>query len=209
MIMNNFTWNLKAPLERAKGVGRRANQALRDYAMMGTGRSLRKLLKRYRGQKADNPQTELPTVKWGTLSGWSCKYDWVARVDAWTAIKQEEEETEWKERQRQIRQQDWSHGQQLREMAAKILEAAPAFIKRRERIEQGEPDAQGHRVDTKIITVALDGHLLTKLEKLASDLSRRAAKMEKDIITVTTEEIPADDILIKLFLEVEHRISGM
>ncbi len=187
--MSNLEWNKEKPLERLFGVSRRANQALRDYAKMGSGRSQRKLIKYYKEQAVSDPLARQPTLIYSTLSRWSYQFDWVARVDAWTKIQQEREQAEWEDRRRQIRQQDWEHGQQLRELADTILEAAPAFVKRREKTDKGETRVRREetgdgevtitktRVDTRIVTVALDGHLLTRLEKLASDLGRLSSEV--------------------------------
>jgi len=84
-------WDASHPLERCQGESRNANAALRDYALMGSGRSLRKLLARYDGRSADDAQTEEPPTRyWSTLSGWSCKFDWVARVARWDEIQHEQ-----------------------------------------------------------------------------------------------------------------------
>lgn len=182
--MTIITWNPKAPLERALGVSRKANQALRDYAMMGSGRSLRKLIERYK-RDTNNP----PTVYFNTMGTWSNKYDWVARVDAWTAIQQERDEAEWVERRRQIRQADWKLADRLRKLANGILDAAPTFFKRRSKLEKGDAIRRVvesgdrevvhiTRVDTQIITVALDGHLMTRAAKVASELGRLAAEVQ-------------------------------
>jgi hypothetical protein len=175
--MTTITWNPKAPLERAAGVSRKANQALRDYALMGSGRAQRKLIEHYRGQAASNPLARPPTLRYNTLAGWCLKYDWVARVDAWTKIQQERDEAEWVERRRQIRQDDWTLADRLRELANEILDAAPTFYKRRTKTERGEI-VDGIRIDKQIITVALDGHLMTKAAKVASELGRLAAEVQ-------------------------------
>ncbi|MCK4958003.1 MAG: hypothetical protein KAT00_01350 [Planctomycetes bacterium] len=170
--MTDIIWNPETPLERVKGESRKSNQALRDYAMMGSGRSLRKLAERYK-QYANEPPTRFNN----TLATWSLKNHWVARVEAWTVIEHKREQTEWEKRRREIRQVDWKHAERLRELADKIIEASPAFIKRRVKLERGEI-VNGVRVDRQIITVALDGHLLTKLEKVSSDLGRLAAESQ-------------------------------
>lgn len=71
------------PLNRIPGESRAANAALRDYYLMGAGRSLRDLLKEYNRQTADESQTKKPpTLSWGTLSGWSVKHHWQSRIAA-------------------------------------------------------------------------------------------------------------------------------
>jgi hypothetical protein len=187
--MTKPTWNPKAPLERAKGESRKANQALRDYALMGSGRSQRKLIEHYKKQAASNPLAKPPTLVYSTLAGWCLNFDWVARVDAWTEIRQEQDEIEWAERRRQIRQDDYRLAERLRGLANEILDAAPTFYRRRVKTERGEPtrrvvesgDREVHhitRVDTQIVTVALDGNLMTKAAKVASELGRLAAEVQ-------------------------------
>lgn len=178
-MMGDFQWDRSVPFARAKHETLKANRALKDYVALGPGRSFSKLFKIYTETSQENGNP--PTRCLRTLKHWSSFYKWQARIGDWEELNRVGEEAEWKERQRQIRQQDWSHAQRLRELADKILEAAPAFVKRRERLERGEPDAKGNRVDTKIVTVALDGHLLTKLEKLASDLGRLAAEVQPPV----------------------------
>jgi len=185
-----IAWNPKAPLERAQGVSRKSNQALRDYAMMGSGRSQRKLIEHYKGQAASNPLAKPPTLIYGTLAGWCLRNDWVARVDAWTTIQQERDEAEWVERRRQIRQDDWKLADRLRELVNEILDAAPTFYRRKSKIERGETTTRKTRisdeetiiekvrVDKQVITVALDGHLMAKAAKAASALGRLAAEVQ-------------------------------
>lgn len=190
--MTTITWNPKAPLERAQGVSRKSNQALRDYALMGSGRSQRKLIDHYKGQAASNPLAKPPTLIYGTLAGWCLKYEWVVRVDAWTAIQQDRDEAEWVERRRQIRQADWKLADRLRKLANEILDAAPTFFKRRSKLEKGDAvrrvvESRDRevvhitRVDTQIITVALDGHLMTRAAKAASELGRLAAESQSPV----------------------------
>lgn len=80
--MSEFTWNADHPLDRCRGETRRANDALRDYWLMGPGRSIEKLYEHYR-QEHDRETTgkEPPTRCLRTLYGWSSKYQWQARID--------------------------------------------------------------------------------------------------------------------------------
>ena len=165
------------------------------------------MIEHYKKQATSAPLAKQPTLVYSTLAGWSLKYHWVARVDAWTAIEQEREEIEWAERRRQIRQDDWVHARRLRDLAEKILDASPVFIKRTVRTEQGLPDAKGNRIDTRIVTVALDGNLLTKLEKVASDLGRLSAEIappvqRHDLRGKDGEELlPVDRVIAAMLAE--------
>ena len=83
--MPDFTWSPKAPLERIKGVSRKANQALRDYALMGVGRSLRKLAKITSWSLSD-------LVKWSGNCRWQERvrnYDDIQQKQALEAYKVE------------------------------------------------------------------------------------------------------------------------
>lgn len=196
--MTTITWNQSAPLERATGESRKANQALRDYAGMGSGRSQRKLIEYYEGQTVSDQLAKPPTLIYSTLSRWSYQFDWVARVNAWTAIQQEQDEIEWSERRRQVREDDWKLADRLRGLANEILDAAPTFYRRKSKLEIGEV-VNGVRVDTKVITVALDGNLMTRVVKVASELGRLAAEVQPpltrsqnlniDLSQLTTEQL--------------------
>lgn len=70
--------------DRLKGESKRAHQALFDYCAMGSGRSLRKLCERYRGQVGGDTLAKLPpTVRLPTLESWSSRFDWQNAAEAW------------------------------------------------------------------------------------------------------------------------------
>ncbi len=77
-------------MDRQKNESARAYAALRDYAALGPARSLRKLLTAYEAQAAKGLQP--PSTKWTTITTWSVRYDWVARVQAWDKEIDEEAE---------------------------------------------------------------------------------------------------------------------
>jgi hypothetical protein len=104
-------FNLDAPLERIYRESTRANQAIRDYAYMRSGRSLRILLARYQDMKKDWKvgQPVPPTTSWQTLIEWSSGFAWKERVGAFDAIMQREDEIafskeqeEWRRRRRAL-----------------------------------------------------------------------------------------------------------
>lgn len=83
----------------------RANAALRDYALMGAGRDIRSLHKKYleqmswwkeqRGvqQPASGALAQKPsTDKLNTLFTWSDTYEWMERVKRWDALQARREE---------------------------------------------------------------------------------------------------------------------
>jgi hypothetical protein len=81
------TWNFDDPMDRAfSNIGdmesRKANQAARDYMLMGANRSLRNLLAAY----VANSITAV-SKSWATISDWSQRYDWVDRARRWDDIQ--------------------------------------------------------------------------------------------------------------------------
>lgn len=89
------------PLARIENETHRAHEAFVDYATMGVGRSMRKLIRRYEEILATGHQP--PTKSWNTLSAWSVTYRWQERVTVYDqAIRQEKDasframQEEWK-----------------------------------------------------------------------------------------------------------------
>jgi len=80
-------WDKEDPLRRMQGETIRANQALKDYANLGLGRSLTKLAHTYveRAIHGGVPPTKHRTV----LAGWSAKFFWQERVGDWQQADQE------------------------------------------------------------------------------------------------------------------------
>jgi len=176
-----FQFDTQDPLAQCEGESDRANAALRDYAHMGAGRSLRRLAKRY----ASVPQTEAPpTRSAGTVSGWSVRYAWQARIAVWTQIDQQEEEDEWKARRARIRADAWQDYEQLIELCRQITAAGPTFVRRTQRVvDEGKPSIIGpggevlHAGSPRqvVITLALDTVALSRLRKVASELATQAS----------------------------------
>jgi len=79
MANNEIVWDPANPLSRADGESQKSNSALNDYWLMGSGRSLEKLMALYL-----NPTGTLlkepPTKKINTLKTWSQKHGWQARI---------------------------------------------------------------------------------------------------------------------------------
>ena len=70
-----FEFDHADPLALAGGETQRANLALRDYALLGPGRSLARLVECY--QTAPKPP---PTRRLETVKDWSARFAWQARV---------------------------------------------------------------------------------------------------------------------------------
>lgn len=185
-------WDPTDPLAQVEPETIRANAALHDYALLGTIRSLTKLHERYvdiqdRINAGEKGLTEPPTTSYGTINSWSAKHEWQVRVMQWEMIQRAEEEHKWKERRARVREDDWDHATQLRELAQRIIDAAPAFVNRtRKVVDDGTPqvvDLEGKvvrqgRPREIVVTVALDIGALDKVEKMASRLARLAAEMD-------------------------------
>lgn len=103
------TFNNDNPLEMVEHETTKAHQALFDYAQMGMGRSLRKLIARYqlqeqewtsfknnpKGWPQDKPIPEpIPSKSWTVISGWSGKFLWQERVIRFDEIEREREALE-------------------------------------------------------------------------------------------------------------------
>lgn len=129
-------WNPDEPLARMKGERTDANQALHDYALMGAGRSLRKLCDWYSGQSGgkagaksgggpsastSSPPAQPPTKRLATLEAWSTRYDWQRRVAAWQALQHAREHAKWEERRREWRERAFSLALKLADKAEEML----------------------------------------------------------------------------------------
>lgn len=75
--MTDLSWDRDNPLERMEAETRKAHTALRDYWLIGPGRSIRNLHRKY----MQVTSLERPTRHLRTLLGWSSRYAWQARVD--------------------------------------------------------------------------------------------------------------------------------
>lgn len=183
--MADFTFDPANPLAKMPGEKQRANDALRDYYAMGSGRSLRGLTEYYSRLSTDESPTRIPTKNFRTISIWSSKFSWVARIEAQRALDLESEKSIWEERRKQIRESDWSQGVALRDLANKVMAEGVNFIKTRRRVVKGSPrivDQTGRVLDPGtpeqiIVTMALDGGFLVKAAVTGSELSRLAAEM--------------------------------
>lgn len=161
----------EAPLKRAKDESLRANQALRDYALMGPGRSIRKLCEQYRNRNPGNQKTAIPTSRVGTLLLWSSTYRWQDRIAQWELLQAQEAERHWAERRKQLREEEWDLGSKLLELAKNMLAESPKFLKTSRRVT---------RDGREIITVALDSKFMVQLAEMSAKLRRLAAGMETD-----------------------------
>ena len=89
-------WNKDDPLERAiaedgRRETKRANQAFRDYALMGAGRSLGKLFAIFSTTRPPDAHQILVTKSLNTLKTWSTDFFWVARANRFDELQAEKD----------------------------------------------------------------------------------------------------------------------
>jgi hypothetical protein len=109
-------WDADNPLDAITGETVKANQALRDYAAMGAGRSIAKLIERYRTVPNASPTRREPTLK-----TWSVKFHWQARLADYIRVQDLEREQQRAERRQQLEDDDWKTGDDLRKVAGAVL----------------------------------------------------------------------------------------
>lgn len=172
---NPFTWNPENPLSRGRDETIRANVALNDYALMGPGRSLAKLLERYRNV-SETSLVRPPSKRLPTLAHWSVDYSWQVRVAAWEALKQAEAEAEWNRRRQELCEIEWSK-------AKTLLERAEAMLK--------HPFTEEIKSETGTIIkpVKWTASDAARYTELASKLMRLAAGLETERLRI--EEVDA------------------
>lgn len=98
---------------------------------------------------------------------------WEQRAAAWDDFQAELDRLKWQQRHRALREQDWTAGEDLRQLAAQIMSHAPQFLKTTRRLVKGHDGAP----DQIVTTVELDGAFLLKTLKLASDLQHQATEV--------------------------------
>lgn len=154
---------------------RRARIACLDYVRMGPGRSLVKLLDRYRIGTGSVPEKP-PSTRRTTLCTWSTDFGWQARASAFDADDQERARRQWEERRQAMREADWKQGDALRNLAQRILDEAPKFIKHR------ETTLADGRV---VVTLQLDADLAIKALQAGSKLQRLATDEPTDTLQLS------------------------
>jgi len=162
-------FDLAAPLERVRGETNVANMALRDYAMLGPGRTLVRLMESYRKRYAAGFQP--PSIQRATLGHWSGKFAWGARVERFDQLQSEKLLARWEKRFAQLREQEWRDAETLRATALDLLKEMPKFRKRQEKVTV---DEEGNTL--KVVTLALSVTLTDVVRALeeASALQRKA-----------------------------------
>lgn len=178
-------WDPDAPLARATGETAKQNQAINDYALLGAGRSLTKLLDHWAHQNSPEPA---PTRVLRTLKTWSSRHHWQARIGAWQDHQNEAERQLWAERSKQARQSNWQAAEAGQALVLEtLIEQAPRLVRSTRRVVK-QPDGS----EREIVTIGLDANALTRLgdyvlkaQEAALQTNRKAAGTEEDpVITV-------------------------
>ncbi len=157
----------------------------RFYLPQERPRSLNEAYRRYRsekGQKEARPDATLEAP--GSWRRWFRAQDgagqpidgaktWEQRAQAYDDHLAQLDRERWEARRRAVRERDWTAGEELRDLAAKVLAQAPQFVKTTRRLLRGHDGAP----DREVITLGLDADALLKTLKLASELQRQAAEV--------------------------------
>lgn len=166
---------------------------------MGSGRSIRALVAKYRVLYESGEGSKIPTKRHATIIKWSSANRWQERIEIQTRMDLEAEKKakadalraeagKWAQRQLDVRERDWMQGEALRVLVDKILAESPKFLKTTRKLipgRNGEPDRE-------IVTVGIDAKLMTNALVAASKLQRLAAEMETD--HSLNENVDVEDI---------------
>jgi hypothetical protein len=173
------------PLDRRADETHRAHVALCDYAAMGPGRSLEKLVQTWAGSG--------PTKWLSTLKRWSADHAWQFRAqqydEAQAAIDRAEREAIRAQRRHEVEDRDWEQGAQLRAWVADALREAPKFLRRTETAI----DQNGETIRVITLALAAGPGELARAMKLASDLQRLSAGEPTEAAAITIRVVHDDD----------------
>ena len=111
-----IVWDPDNPLDLIAGETNKANKALRDYVLLGDNRSLSGLVKSYQSR----PES-IPTKQESTLKKWSTRYRWQGRIADYERLQFLKAEADWEERRKQLKEEDWTAGNRLRQVGHILL----------------------------------------------------------------------------------------
>lgn len=161
------TWET---LAKRRGESARAHAAFLDYVRMGPGRSLSKLAAHYRQKNGEPAVEKPPTTTLRTLETWSSKFAWQARLADFRQERDRQDQAAAEARRRALQEADFRTGDELRDLAKRILDQTPQFLKTTRRLVKGSHG----QPDREVITVGLDGGLMLRALQLASELQNKA-----------------------------------
>lgn len=203
------------PLDRRPDETRQANDALLDYYHMGSGRSVRLLCDKYRNQTEICAGSRPPTRRLSTLLEWSTRHEWQDRIHESVRLDQEaeriareealkEEAQKWAKRRLDVREKDWQQAARLRELADKIMDEAPKFLKTTRKYLAGKDGGP----DREIVTVAIDAKVMIQALEAASKLQRLAAEMETEhSLSETTDAKDIEEIRQKRWENIQTALA--
>lgn len=114
-------WDWDDPLARMPGETVRANLALRDYARMGPGRSLLRLVERYQSRSlVERP----PYRSYSSLHRWSRRCGWAERAARFDELQDAALEVTWQQRRQEEREREWQVASSLLATAERLLDEA-------------------------------------------------------------------------------------
>ncbi|MCL4296167.1 MAG: hypothetical protein KJ077_10585 [Anaerolineae bacterium] len=116
-----FRYDPQDPTAKVEEETDRANEALRDYCLMGAGRSLRGLVKMYEQQMADNPRYRPPSTAFSTIATWSAAFQWVARANDYDRLERESRMQLRQKRIEQWEEKAWEAASALMDKASQML----------------------------------------------------------------------------------------
>jgi len=182
------------PLNRIKGESQKAHDALIDYFLMGSGRSLEKLRQKYAETTLNKP----PTIHLRTLQIWSSprRYSWSARITRQTEIDNEIA-------LEQYRQRHMSEAEIMARLAdmARADMADFADVRRSEDLKEIKQSPlvkkftiteRKSRDDTEIVKTTIELHNAQRaLELLGKDFGRFKNRLD---ITTGDQPFTIDDL---------------
>lgn len=211
--MELITWSPDNPLALAPPETLKANAALNDYALLGSGRSLSKLVEVYRSRPEGGPTTKLSTLK-----DWSGKYDWQARIARYDAAVQAEAraalEAQWLQRRAAERLDTFALGQELIGRAREMLKFPLAEIETSRERRVAEDGTTVIEIVTvvqparwSLRDIARLADIGVKLERLAlGEATERVAVDGTITINLTAEQIdqlaPDEVDLVLAYLDI-------
>ena len=195
------SWDALDPLAQVEGETPKANLALRDYALLGGGRSLRSLQKEYqaRAERGERP----PTVRMATLEEWSSKNRWQARVADFERGQHLARLVERRERQQDWDNRAWSTANALLEKAEQMLKYP---LVRTETID-GKTTVSPARWSLDTLTRLVN--TADKLARLAVQLPDDQARPVEDWTRGLPEHVPADEVDVILDAIAAQVVTGL
>lgn len=177
------------PLAKLPSETSRAWAAFLDFAMMGPGRTLKRLYRHYRAVALTHEEAQVPAKSLKSLISWSRENRWRPRVQAFDEERHLAELAVWSAKRKSLREADWEDGAELRAHVRDLLGILPLFTEAQEIEVEGD---EGDRI--VISTVALNTSItqIVQALKAASDLQNRALEVPADPRSSTLSGLPLD-----------------